>query len=567
MNLLYVAPDIPVPHTGDFVGGSTHVLKVAESLAKRGNSIFIISRRVSREQKRYEEIHKNILTRRVYRGLVFPIRGKPSSKEKGKSDFLRNSLEGSYFFVYRFILIFLVLYLLKKHKIDLILDRSSSRGVGVFPGFFFGIPTVVELLDPDYSELSLKLANKIFAYTKRIVNPSLHEKVEIVNAGVDTTLFKPAYEEVEEIRRSYHLQDKKTVVYVGSLSAWHGAEDLIDVAAKLNEDIRFLMIGENLEMLGEKATERGVSSKFIYTGFVEHEEVPKYVSAADVAVAPYNPRGFRDMERYGFYFSPIKIFEYMACGKPVVASDLEIIRDIIKENQCGLVAKPGDAEDFAEKIRMLLGDAGLRKQFGENGRKAVIEKYTWDKVAEKICDNVGSAQQSSEIDNNTVEIVSDSSTLILLARSGAIEKMECVFLIPSSVYEESIMRAKEKGFEDAYLLEKFVEEKRIKVLEVKGEMGRKIQNFFNLHSGERDAIALTIELGKKYIFCDDKKAINACKILRLKFISALDILLAMYRREKISKEDTKKYLDKLEEFGWYDYKLIERVRGEIDGSR
>jgi hypothetical protein len=78
MNILYVAPDIPVPHTGDFVGGSTHVLKIAESLAKRGNNVLIISRRVSREQKRYEEIHKNIFTRRVYRGLILPIRGKIS---------------------------------------------------------------------------------------------------------------------------------------------------------------------------------------------------------------------------------------------------------------------------------------------------------------------------------------------------------------------------------------------------------------------------------------------------------------------------------------------------------
>jgi glycosyltransferase involved in cell wall biosynthesis len=74
----------------------------------------------------------------------------------------------------------------------------------------------------------------------------------------------------------------------------------------------------------------------------------------------------------------------MACGKPVVASDLEIIRDIINENQCGLLAKPGNADDFASKIRMLLEDEALRKQFGENGRKAVMEKYTWDKVADRI---------------------------------------------------------------------------------------------------------------------------------------------------------------------------------------
>ena len=279
-----------------------------------------------------------------------------------------------------------MLYLLKKHKIDVILDRSSSKGIGVFSGFLLGMPTIVELLDPDYSNLSLRLANKIFAYTKRIVDPSLHERVKIVSAGVDTNIFKPTYEEGEDVRSKYNLKGKKVVVYVGAMSAWHGAEDLIEIAAKLEGDVRFLMVGKGLEMLEEKLNEKSVSSKFIFTGFVEHEEVPKYISAADVAVAPYNPKGFREMEKYGFYFSPIKIFEYMACRKPVVASDLEIIREIINENRCGLLAKPGDAEDFAEKIRMLMEDGVSRKKFGDNGRNAVIEKYTWERVAEEIYD-------------------------------------------------------------------------------------------------------------------------------------------------------------------------------------
>jgi glycosyltransferase involved in cell wall biosynthesis len=370
-----------VPHTGDFVGGSTHVLKIAESLGKKGSQVFIISRRME-GQRKYEKISENIFTRRVYRGLILPIHGKISSKEGEKSEFFLNFIEKPYFFIYRFILIFLILYLLKKYKIDIILDRSSSKGIGVFSGFLLRIPTFMELLDTDYSVLSLKLANKIFAYTKRIINPNLHDKVEIVSAGVDTDIFKPLSS--EEVRKKYGLKDKKTVVYVGSLSAWHGAEDLIEVATKLHEDIRFLMIGKNLEILGEKAKEKGVNSKFIFTGFVRHEEVPNYITAGDVAVAPYNPKGFKEMEKYGFYFSPIKIFEYMACGKPVVASDLEIIRDIINENKCGLLAKPGDAEDFAEKIRMLLEDEALKKRMGENGRKAVIEKYTWDRVTKDI---------------------------------------------------------------------------------------------------------------------------------------------------------------------------------------
>ena len=386
MNIIYVAPDIPIPHTGDFVGGSTHVLKISEGFAKRGDKVIILSRRVTKKQNKYEKLGDSIFTRRVYRGLIFPIRGKISRKEDFENAFLNNFVQKTYFLIYRFILILLVIYFLKKHKIDVVLDRSSSNGIGVFSGFLMGKPTIVELLDPDYSKLSLRLANKIFAYTKNIIDPIFHDKVKIVSAGVDTNTFKPNYGEGNDVRKKYNLKGKKVVVYVGAMSAWHGAEDLIEIATKFERDLRFLMVGKGLDMIEEKTKEISISSRFIFTGFVEHEDVPKYISAADLAVAPYNPKGFRDMEKYGFYFSPIKIFEYMACGKPVVASDLEIIRDIINENRCGLLAKPGDVEDFSEKIRMLIDDSALRKKFGDNGRNAVIEKYSWEKVAKEIYD-------------------------------------------------------------------------------------------------------------------------------------------------------------------------------------
>jgi glycosyltransferase involved in cell wall biosynthesis len=386
MNIIYVAPDIPIPHTGDFVGGSTHVLKISEGFAKRGDKVIILSRRVTKKQNKYEKLGDSIFTRRVYRGLFFPIRGKISRKEDFENAFLNNFVQKTYFLIYSFILILLVIYFLKKHKIDVVLDRSSSKGIGVFSGFLMGKPTIVELLDPDYSKLSLRLANKIFAYTKNIIDPIFHDKVKIVSAGVDTNTFKPDYGEGNDVRKKYNLKGKKVVVYVGAMSAWHGAEDLIEIATKFEGDLRFLMVGKGLDVLEEKTKEISISSRFIFTGFVEHEDVPKYISAADVAVAPYNPKGFREMEKYGFYFSPIKIFEYMACGKPVVASDVEIIRDIINENRCGLLAKPGNVEDFSEKIRMLIDDSALRKKFGDNGRNAVIEKYSWEKVAKEIYD-------------------------------------------------------------------------------------------------------------------------------------------------------------------------------------
>ena len=376
MNILYIAPDVPVPHTGEFLGGSTHVLKVAESLARRGCEVFIISRRM-RGQRKYERISERIETMRIYRGLVLPIggAGRSGSGEKKKSS---KFFENLYFIFYRTILTFYVFLILCRRDFDLVVERNSAKGIGVLPAKILGVRAVVEVIDTDFSRLQLKLANKILAYTKNIIPKEFHDKVVLTHAGVDAK-FKPV--DAGEVREKYGLEGKKVVVYVGELSEWHGADLLIDIAEKV-EGVKFLMVGKNLELLREEVEKKNVVGKFVFTGFVKYEKVPEYIFAADIAVAPYRKTDGMKV----FYFSPIKIFEYMACAKPVVASDVEVVKDIINENRCGLLAKQGDAEDFAEKIKMLLEDEALRKRFGDNGRKAAIGKYTWERVAEEIYD-------------------------------------------------------------------------------------------------------------------------------------------------------------------------------------
>lgn len=375
MKILYIAPDVPVPHTGKFLGGSTHVLKVADSLAKKGCEILIISRRM-RGQPKYERISERVKTMRVYRGLIFPVEStKRNNIGKNKSAIF----ERLYFLLYRIMLSLYVLFLLTKGDFDLVVERNSAKGIGVFPARIFGIRSIVEVIDTEFSKLQLRFADKILAYTKRIIPEEFQNKVVLTHAGVDVEEFK-VNSNVSEVREKYGLGGKRVVVYVGEMSEWHGAEMLLDVAERLSEKLKFLMVGKQLLELNKEAEKRGVADKFVFVGFIPHKEVSKYISAGDVCVAPYKPN--EEIRKWGFYFSPIKIFEYMACGKAVVASDLDIIRDIILENKCGLLAKP-DAEDFAAKVKILIDDARLRNRLGKNGKKAVL-KYTWDKVADKI---------------------------------------------------------------------------------------------------------------------------------------------------------------------------------------
>ena len=330
-----------------------------------------------RGQRKYERISERIETRRIYRGLVLPIggAGRSGSGEKKK---LFKFFENLYFIFYRMILTFYVFLILCRRDFDLVVERNSAKGIGVMPAKIFGVKAVVEIIDTDFSRLQLKLADKILAYTKNIIPKEFHDKVVLTHAGVDAK-FKPV--DAGEVREKYGLEGKKVVVYVGEMSEWHGADMLLDIAERLKEGVKFLLLGKQLEKLREDVEEKGVADKFVFVGFVKHEEMPKFISAADVGIAPYKPS--EEMKKHGFYFSPIKIFEYMACGKPVVASDLEIIRDIISANRCGLLAKPGNAEDFASKIEVLLRDEKMRERMGKNGRKAVL-KYTWDSVANAI---------------------------------------------------------------------------------------------------------------------------------------------------------------------------------------
>lgn len=381
MNICYVAPDVPVPHTGTFIGGSTHTLKIAEELAKKGNRVYIVSRRM-RGQKKYEKLGDCIFVHRVYRGVLFPVEdavSKKTNEYNGLSAFVFSIFKKIYFLgIYRFILMIIVSRIMLQNNIDIILERNSSKGTGVFTGLLFGIPAITEVIDPDYSSIALHFSRKIFAYKYRVLNRNFPlDKVELTSAGVDADKFRLDIDG-NKVRSRYGLENKKVAVYVGEMSAWHGAEDLVEVAGRLDENSRILIVGKNVELL------KGKSEKFIFTGFVNYDTIPEYIAAADVAIAPYNPKGFKNMERYGFYFSPIKIFEYMACGKPIVATDIEIVRDIIKESGCGLLAKPGDIEGLSNAVMYLFENKEKAMEMGRRGRDAVVEHYTWKRVAEQM---------------------------------------------------------------------------------------------------------------------------------------------------------------------------------------
>jgi predicted nucleic acid-binding protein len=163
-------------------------------------------------------------------------------------------------------------------------------------------------------------------------------------------------------------------------------------------------------------------------------------------------------------------------------------------------------------------------------------------------------------------VISDSSTLILLAKSNLLKLCIDIFdiIIPDIVYKE-ILKGKEKNYKDAFKIESFIKNKKIKIENPKNKTIEQYRNLFALDSGELYALCLAKEKNKD-VLIDDKKGINVCCILNIKFYTSLNILLLLYDLNKISKNKALENLDLLNYFGRFSLLDIQKIKEKIDGN-
>jgi glycosyltransferase involved in cell wall biosynthesis len=180
--------------------------------------------------------------------------------------------------------------------------------------------------------------------------------------------------------------DKYVIGFVGHLFPWDGIEYLIEAAPEIIREVKgvhFLIIGHGLwgEHLPELAEQKGLSKYFVFAGKVPWEKLYIYVNAFDVATAPYSQAINFQSGR-----SSLKILEYFACKKPVVASKTDVIPEVVDltERGLGITVTPEDPGALAKAILRLLKDDGLRKKMGKEGRNYVEKERSWKIVAKKI---------------------------------------------------------------------------------------------------------------------------------------------------------------------------------------
>jgi len=178
-----------------------------------------------------------------------------------------------------------------------------------------------------------------------------------------------------------------TIGFLGSMKPWHGLPTLIEAFALLHErpdEYRLLLIGDGPERKAAEAAlvARRLDAATTFTGEVPPADVPGLLASVDVAVAPYP-------QLPSFYFSPLKIYEYMAAGLPIVASCVGQLNELISDGVTGLLCPADDPRALAARLQLLRNDASLRARLGAAARRRVLDGHTWGATAERVLSLAG----------------------------------------------------------------------------------------------------------------------------------------------------------------------------------
>ncbi len=252
--------------------------------------------------------------------------------------------------------------------------EAFQFGQNTAPPFYLRIEKFLVKRAPAVAVISAQMAEHYRKFGLSV------KRIEVCPNGIDPGKFNMEVDG-KTVTGKYGIQNKVVIGFMGNIAPWHGLDNLLQefplIAAKFPNTV-LLLIGFqlNLDKIGEqlKAKLEPYGDRIISAGRIDISEIPSYLKAIDIAVLPYPYMDF-------FYFSPVKLFEYMAVGCAVVAPDAGQISEVISDGENGLLFPAGDHRLMVAKIETLIENPDLRKKFGENAAKDVSRSYTWEKCA------------------------------------------------------------------------------------------------------------------------------------------------------------------------------------------
>lgn len=407
MRILYVSADFGVPVLG-FKGASVHVRELTDALVRQGHEVVIVTPNAGAGNE--------ALARVIHAPAPVPPRplsatlraaGAPWGRGKQAE---REARE----IVYNATLRRVVAQLAAQWPPHLLYERYAlfgmagyglSRELGVTHALEVNAPLRLErqraqglALEPVARWAERRIfgrADQVMCVSEAmasyvVAHGAGSRRVSVQPNGVDTVKFAVSGDAAAP-RAALGFGDGDIVAgFVGSLKTWHGVEDLVQAFARARRELpalRLLIVGDGpaRPSIEQAIDAGGVRDVVTLTGNIPHAEIPRYIAAMDLAVAPYLPSA-------NFYFSPLKIFEYQAAGRAVIAPALGQIPDILRDGETGLLYPPGDTAALAARLTRLGTDARLRSALGERAAAYVRAHHSWDTVARRLVERVQPAR-------------------------------------------------------------------------------------------------------------------------------------------------------------------------------
>lgn len=381
MNIFFLAHNINIhSRTGDAI----HVRELAENLASLGNHVTLVAGYNPDSKKDEISVIK-------IPGVDLQYIQEPAFKIPRIRDISTLSV---------------CLRLAKKNPPDIIYERNFTCKTGVLLSKILGIPLIVEingLVDEEAQmqgekkswlrrsagktmrRILFRQANRIVAVAQGIKDNLVksysinHEAIEVIPNGANINLFRPMDQEIAKAELGL-AQQYKYVCFVGNLAPWQGVEYIIEAAPIVIEaapEIRFLIVGDgmNYKQLQDLVRENHLENYFLFTGRISYDAVPKYINASNICISP------KKIITSGY--SPLKLYEYMACAKPIIATRTYGF-EILEFYNAGILVDSSNPSDISNAIIKLICDDEMGKNMGRNGRKLVIEKYSWNSTAMSV---------------------------------------------------------------------------------------------------------------------------------------------------------------------------------------
>ncbi len=377
MRVAYISMDAGVPVFGK-KGCSVHVQEIIRAFKQRGAEVELFTPRLGGDAP------ADLKSIKVHKLPALP-KTKVNARELAAQELnldLREALE-------------------KSQAFDLVYERYSLWSYAAIAWAKTNtIPSILEVNAPlieeqeKHRELIDKksaevIAETIFSSASTVVAVSeevaeyvqtrAQSNLHVVANGVNLTRFSP-----KVAARLAANKDLLTVGFVGTLKPWHGLDTLICAQQLLEATpakIKLLIVGDGPEKDRlEAMLSVEQKKKVVFTGAVDPEEVPDLLATMDVAVAPYPALD-------NFYFSPLKLYEYMAMGLAVVASNIGQIQNVVKDAENGLLYEAGNVQSLADKLRELSSKPELRSSLARQAR-LTAERHSWDAALSKMLSTV-----------------------------------------------------------------------------------------------------------------------------------------------------------------------------------